>query len=97
MTFVTKLSTIYIWIGIALLLLVINRIARFYELTTGVRSHHRMFIVPTLLFIAGAGRYIFVESGFAGDIIGDVLFFLGGVSLSLTGYYLLKLMTGGRS
>jgi hypothetical protein len=29
-------------------------------------------------------------------VLGDVLFFLGGVSLSLLGHYLLELMTGGR-
>jgi hypothetical protein len=29
--------------------------------------------------------------------VGDIFFFLGGVSLALLGYYLLQLMTGGRS
>jgi hypothetical protein len=41
-------------------------------------------------------RYLVVEAGFAGDVLGDLLFFLGGVSLSLVGYFLFRLMMGGR-
>jgi len=96
MTIFTKLLTLFIWSGVAILLLLINRIARFYQLTTGVRSHHRLFFVPMLLFYAGVGRYILIDSGFAGDAMGDILFFLGGISLSMIGYRLLGLMTGGR-
>ena len=96
MTILTKLLTLIIWSGITILLLLVNRIARFYQLTTGVHSHHRLFFVPMLLFCAGAGRYITIDSGFAGDALGDILFFLGGISLSTIGYQLLRLMTGGR-
>jgi hypothetical protein len=78
------------------LLLLINRIARFYELTTGVRTYHRLFFIPMTLFLVGAARYLVIDSGFAGDVLGDILFFLGGFCLSLMGYFLLKLMTGGR-
>jgi hypothetical protein len=49
------------------------------------------------LFLLGTVRYLFSEAGFAGDVVGDIFFFLGGVSLALLGYYLLQLMTGGRS
>ena len=97
MTIVTKLLTLLIWTGIAGLILLINRIARFYQMTTGVRTHYRLLLVPMALFIAGMGRYLLVESGFTGDILGDSLFFLGGLCLSLIGYFLLKLMTGGRN
>jgi hypothetical protein len=97
MTILTKLLTLFIWIGIGVLLLLINRIARFYELTTGVRSYHRLFFVPILLLIAGAARYLMIDTGFAGDVVGDILFFTGGACLAFIGYFLLKLMTGGRS
>jgi hypothetical protein len=96
MTILLKILTLFIWIGIALLLLLINRVARFYELTTGVRSYHRLFWAPLFLFLIGAGRYLLVGVGVAGDVLGDLLFFLGGVSLSLLSYFLLRLMTGGR-
>ena len=97
MTALTKLLTLYMWTGIILLLLLLNRIARFYQFTTGVRTHYRLFLIPALFFLAGMVRYLFADAGFAGDVLGDVLLFLGGVSLALLGYYLLQLMTGGRS
>lgn len=96
MTVFIKLLTLFIWSGVAILLLLINRIARFYQLTTGVRSHHQLFFVPMVLFYAGVVRYILINSGFTGDVLGDILFFLGGISLSTIGYHLLRLMTGGR-
>jgi hypothetical protein len=97
MTVLTKMLTLYIWLGIAVLILLLNRIARFYELTTGIRTHHRLFFLPVAFFFLGMLRYLFSDVGFAGDVLGDVSFFLGGVSLALLGYYLLRLMTGGRS
>jgi hypothetical protein len=46
--------------------------------------------------MAGTVRYLFADQTIAGDILGDMLFFLGGISLALVGYFLLRLMTGGR-
>jgi hypothetical protein len=97
MAILTKLLTLYIWVGISVLILLLNRIARFYQLTTGVRTYYRLFIVPVVFFLAGMVRYLVADAGFAGDVLADICFFLGGVSLSLVGYYLLQLMTGGRS
>jgi hypothetical protein len=97
MTALTKMLALYIWLGIEVLVLLLNRIARFYELTTGIRTHYRLFLFPVGFFFLGMLRYLFSDMGFAGDVLGDVFFFLGGVSLALLGYYLLQLMTGGRS
>jgi hypothetical protein len=97
MTILTKLLTLYIWIGIVVLILLLNRIARFYQLTTGVKTHYRLFFIPVSFILLGTVRYLFSEAGFAGDVVGDIFFFLAGVSLALLGYYLLQLMTGGRS
>jgi hypothetical protein len=96
MTILKNLLLLYFWVGVVTLILLINRIARFYQLTTGVRSYYRAFLVPAFLFLAGTVRYLFSDQKIAGDILGDMLFFLGGISLSLVGYFLLRLMTGGR-
>jgi hypothetical protein len=92
----TKFLMLYIWLGVSALLVILYRIAHFYQITTGLRSHFRFFLIPATLFITGMVQYLMVGSGFTGDVLGDLLFFLGGISLSLIGYYLLKLMTGGR-
>jgi hypothetical protein len=96
MTLLTKLLTLYIWTGIVVLILLLNRIARFYQFTTSVRTHYRLFFAPVAFFVAGILRYLVTDIGFAGDVAGDIFFFLGGVSLAVLGYYLLQLMTGGR-
>lgn len=96
MTILLKLLPIYIWVGITFLLFLLYRIAHFYQATTGLHSHYRLFFVPMILFMAGMLRYLVIDHGFAGDVVGDLCFFLGGISLSLTGYFLLTLMTGGR-
>jgi hypothetical protein len=92
----TRLLTLYIWVGVAALLMLLYRIAHFYQVTTGLRSRYRFFLAPVFLFLAGMLRYLTTNVRVAGDIVGDLLFFLGGISLSLIGYFLLKLMTGGR-
>jgi hypothetical protein len=96
MDILTKLLMLLIWGGIVALLLLLYRIAQFYQMTTGLRSHYRFFLVPVVLFVAGVARYLVLDIGFTGDVLGDLLFFLGGGALTLVGYYLLKLMTGGR-
>jgi hypothetical protein len=96
MELIAKLLTLYFWIGVVGLILLLNRIARFYQVTTGVRSYYRMFLIPVVLFLGGMARYASIDRRIAGDVLGDLLLFLGGISLTLLGYLLLKLMTGGR-
>ena len=96
MTLFTKLLTLYIWLGVATLMMLLYRIAHFYQITTGLRSHYRFFLVPMTLFIIGMVRNVTSNADISGDVIGDLSFFLGGIALSLIGYYLLRLMTGGR-
>ena len=96
MTIITKLLTAYIWIGISALIMLLYLIARFYQVTTNVRSHYRYFLLPTILFLGGMLRYITTDTRFTGDEWGDLFLFAGGISLTLIGYFLLKLMTGGR-
>ncbi len=96
MTILLKLLSVYVWLGITFLLFLLYQIAHFYQMTTGLRSHYRLFSIPMGLYIAAMLRYLTLDKQVSGDVLGDLLFFLGGVSLSLMGYFLLKLMTGGR-
>ena len=83
------------WGGIGALIVVLYRIARFYQLTSGRVSYYRWFVVPLLLLIAAA--VMRVADGNLLDLIVDSLLLLGSASLIGLGYSLLRLMTGSRS
>lgn len=88
--------SVYIWVGLSALMIFLYRIARFYQATSGRRSYYQLFLVPIVLLLAGGLRYASL-SIFVGDGLGDVLMVIGGFSLIGLGYYMLRLMTGGRS
>ena len=71
-------------------------IARFYEQKAGQKSYYTVFLVPIALFAVAAIRYLWIVPQIAGDPWGDIMRFLGGVTLMGAGYFLLKLMMGGR-
>ena len=88
----------YSWVIIAILLFFLFLIARFYERKAHQRSYYQLFLFPLALFLLGALRYVFLfASNFVGDLLGDTLFFAGGVATIILGYHLLSLMTGGRA
>ena len=88
----------YSWVIIAILLLFLFLIARFYERKAHQKSHYQLFLLPLVLFLLGTLRYDFLFTGnFVGDLLGDALFFAGGVATIILGYHLLNLMTGGRA
>ena len=88
----------YSWVIIAILLLFLFLIARFYERKARQKSHYQLFLLPLVLFLLGILRYDFLFAGnFVGDLLGDTLFFVGGVATAILGYHLLDLMTGGRA
>ena len=95
MTTVNTLLQLIAWGVICLLVVVLQRIARFYEITSGRRSRYRWFGLPLLLLAAVA----VTEALFAGErsVLGDALLLVGGASLIGLGYNLLRLMTGSRS
>jgi hypothetical protein len=82
------------WAVISALIVVLYRIARFYQITSGRRSRYQWFGVPLILLAAAA-----VINGVAGEpnLASDALLLLGGSSLIGLGYNLLRLMTGSRS
>ena len=49
------------------------------------------------LFALAAIRYVWLAPAIAGDVWADLLHFVGGVTLSSLGFFLLKLMVGGRT
>jgi hypothetical protein len=89
-----QIATIYAWGAIAILLLFLYLIARFYERKAGQRSYYRFFLIPMGLFLFAAISYAFFAADFVGAPAGDAAFFAGGMVMFLLGYFLLDLMTG---
>jgi hypothetical protein len=96
MNLLPALLTLYIWGIVGALMVILNRIARFYQITSGRRSYYQLFGVPLLLLVGGGLRYATLGI-FVGDPLGDVLMAVGGFSSIGLGYFLLRLMTGSRS
>ena len=71
-------------------------VARFYEQKAGQKSYYAIFLVLIVLFALAAIRHLWVVPKIVGDPWGDIMRFLGGVTLMGAGYFLLKLMMGGR-
>ena len=90
------LLALYIWGLFCVLMIILHRIARFYQVTSGRRTYYRFFIVPIILVFLGGLRDASLGI-FVGDGWGDLLMLAGGLSLIGLGYFLLYLMTGGRS
>jgi hypothetical protein len=95
MNIVSSVFSLYIWIGLTVLMIFLYRIARFYQTTSGRRSYYQFFLVPIVLLLIGGLRYASLGI-FVGDGLADVLMIVGGLSLIGLGYTMLKLMTGGR-
>lgn len=88
----------YSWVIVAILLVFLFLIARFYERKAQQRSYYQLFFLPLVLFLLGTLRYGSLSTcNFVGDPLGDILFFAGGVAAAILGYHLLNLMTGGRA
>lgn len=96
MTTIDGILNLYIWIVLCGLVVFLYRIARFFQITSRHRSYYQLFVVPIALLLGGGLRYVSLGI-FVGDALGDVLMVLGGVSLIGLGYYVLRLMTGGRA
>ncbi len=90
-----RLLTVYAWALVGALLLFLYGIARFYQRTARERSNYRLFLLPLAFFVAAAVRYAWVGT-VSGDLFGDGLLFLGGISLFAVGSFLDRLMMGRR-
>lgn len=90
-----QLLTILAWFLLAILLAFLLLIARFYENVSNERTHFWMFVLPVIVFGLASARYAFINQ-LGGDLLGDGLWFVGGVILAGLCVYLYKLMTSGR-
>lgn len=94
MRFVTTFMTLYSW-GLAVAILAfLVLISRFYQEKSGTRSWYEAFLIPMGLFLVGALQYAWNGQDFVGDMAGDSLFFLGGITLIFVTGYLRQLMVG---
>jgi hypothetical protein len=104
MSILPSVLTLYFWIAAAAIIWILIGIARFYqikhaELYSGSskhRTYYALFCAPLLLFLFAAGRYAWYGD-LAGDLLSDLALAVGGVVLSVSSYYLYRLMTGRRN
>jgi len=105
MAILSSILTLYAWIlGVAVVLFLFY-IARFYEKkyaelyqdASSNQTYYRFFWIPISLFLLAAVRYALFVTDLAGDLSGDVCFFVGGLVLIILGYRLQLKMTGGHS
>jgi hypothetical protein len=94
---VSSILTIYTWGIVCIILFFLLAIARFYENKSGRRSFYILFLIPISLFAVAAIRYILLTPNIVGDFWGDLMRGIAGITLGGTGFFLLKLMLGGRS
>lgn len=92
---ISQFIILYTWFPLALLLMFLLLIARFYERSANERTFFGFFGLPIVLFGAGMIRYASVNA-VAGDVLGDALFSIGGVSLIVLCLFLYHLMTRNR-
>lgn len=86
---------LYGWFPLAVVLILLLLIARFYERSSGERTYFQLFIVPIVLFGIGTTRYSSVNR-IAGDWLGDLLMGAGGIVLLVLCLLLYHLMTRDR-
>ncbi len=81
------------WGVICALIVVLYRIGRFYQISSGRRSYYQYFTVPLVLLALGAITSLFMHEL---QLLGDLFFLAGGAALAGLCFYLLRLMTGNR-
>ncbi len=87
--------TLATWGLVGVLIVVVYRIARFYQITSGRRTYYQWFLLPLVLLLLAGLLTFMVEPLLA--LVRDSLLLVGGISLIGLGYYLWHLMIGSRS
>ena len=85
----------YIGVCIALLQVFLFLIARFYQRTAGEQTRSGVFIISMILFLMGYFLYGFQGPPLVGNVLADMMLFLGGSVLIANGFLLLKTMMQG--
>lgn len=86
----------YSWLVIGILLVFLERIAYFYEKTSGQRVAYYFLVIPSLLLAVSTIWYLVYDVEFIGQPISDLWLFVGGLLLLLFALRLQELMTGER-
>lgn len=86
---------LFTWFPLAMLLMFLLLIARFYQKFSGESTYYRLFLVPVILYGAAGARYASI-SRMTGDIVGDLLLAVSGFTLIGLCLYLYRQMTTGR-
>ncbi len=82
------------WVGVAFLVFLLWRIARFYECSSNRRAYSFLLPISLLLLTAGAAWYIIQAPTFTGVPLADLLLVLGGGVLILATFLLKRIMMG---
>ncbi len=95
MDIIARILTSVEWVGAAVLLVVMYRIAYFYQVSSNQPTRYLWFFVPMVLLLAGGLRYAMtIETTTV--VVADLLMLMGGLVLIALGMNLLHEMTGGR-
>ena len=94
-SFINSVLTLYNWIVIAILILFLFLIGRFYEIKFGQRSHYQLMLLPLVPFLVAAAWYAVASDDIVGAPVPDILFLVGGLILIWLCYSLYKTMMGG--
>ncbi len=93
---INSVLTLYNWIVVAILILFLFLIGRFYEIKFGQKSHYQLMLLPPVIFLVAAAFYAVAPEDIVGDSVPDYLFLVGGLILIWLCYSLYKTMMGGR-
>ena len=100
----SSILIVYSWAVAAILVFFLFLIGRFYEFRFGQKSYYQLFLIPLVLFAIAAIWDAFFANGytgnplldFAGGFWPDLLFLIGGLTLTVLCYTLLRTMMGRR-
>ena len=92
---ISQFLTLYVWFPLAVVLVFLLLIARFYERFASEPTHFRLYVVPIVLFGTAAVRYSSIDQ-IGGDLLADLLLGAGGVMLVGLCLFLYWVMTRNR-
>jgi len=90
-----QIVTLYVWLGVSALLVLLALIARFYEHLSGERTHYLLFALAIAL-LAGASIRQTVRDQLTGDALADLLAAAGGAIMGALCIHIYRLMIRGR-
>jgi len=93
---ISRILTLYSWGIVTIIVLFFYLIAKFYERQANRRSFYQFFLLPSVLFLAGALRYSLAPDYVIAEPLGETLFFAGGFILAILSTFLSNLMMGGK-